>query len=220
MKVKEVMGDTAVAVRPEASFTEMVDAMRRFKVGALTVIDNDDHPIGVVSDDDLLLRETDSGERSTSVFDSYKRRQEHRKAAGGTAREVMTTPAITITKDTEVRDAARLMHRHRIKQLPVIDAATGRLTGTVHQSDLLKVFIRPAEEIEREVIKVSNQLYINPEKLIVGIEAGVVTLTGQIAFHSQIARLVATVREIDGVLDVENALTYRSDDLAPIPPLL
>jgi CBS domain-containing protein len=220
MKVREVMGTTAVAVRPETSFTEMVDAMRRFKVGALTVIDADDHPIGVVSDDDLLLRETDSRERSGSVFDSYKRRQEHRKAAGGTAREVMTTPAITITKDTTVQDAARLMHRHRIKQLPVIDAATGRITGTVHQSDLLKIFIRPAEEIDREVTKVCNRLYINPGKLIVGIEAGVVTLTGQIGFHSQIARLVAAVREIEGVLDVENALTYRSDDLAPIPPLL
>lgn len=194
--------------------------MRRFKVGALTVIDADDHPIGVVSDDDLLLRETDSGGRSISVFDSYKRRQEHRKAAGGTAREVMTTPAITITKDTAVQDAARLMHQHRIKQLPVIDASTGHITGTVCQSDLLKVFIRPAEEIEREVIKVCNQLYINPEKLIVGIEAGVVTLTGQIGFRSQIARLVAAVRGIEGILDVENALTYRSDDLAPIPPFL
>jgi CBS domain-containing protein len=220
MKVKDVMGATAVAVRPEASFTEMVDAMRRFKVGALTVIDADDHPIGVVADDDLLLRETDSRERSISVFDSYKRRQEHRKAAGGTAREVMTTPAITITKDTTVQDAARLMHRYRIKQLPVVDAATGRITGCVHQSDLLKVFTRPIEEIEREVTEICDRLYINPEKMTVGIEAGVVTLTGQVGFRSQIARLVAAVRGIDGVLDVENALSYRSDDLAPIPPFL
>jgi CBS-domain-containing membrane protein len=220
MKVRDVMGATVIAVRPEASFTEMVDAMRRFRVGALTVIDADDHPIGVVSDDDLLLRETDSGEHTGSVFDSYKRRQEHRKAAGGTAREMMTTPAITITKDTTVRDAARLMHRHRIKQLPVIDAVTGRITGTICQSDLLKIFIRPVEEIDREVTEICDRLYINPEKLIVGIEAGVVTLTGQIGFRSQIARLVVAVRGIEGVLDVENTLTYRSDDLAPIPPLL
>ncbi|MGS2644597.1 CBS domain-containing protein [Streptosporangium sp. LJ11] len=220
MKVREIMGAVAIAVRPEATFTEMVDAMRRFKVGALTVIDADDHPIGVVADDDLLLKETDSGARTGSVFDSRKRRQEHRKAAGGTARQIMTTPAITITKDATVRDAARLMHRHRIKQLPVIDAVTGRFTGTVHQSDLLKIFVRPAEEIEREVTEICERLAVNPETMTVGVEAGVLTLRGRIAFRSQIAPLVAAAREIDGVLDVENALTCRSDDLAPVPPFL
>ncbi len=220
MKVREIMGAVAIAVRPEATFTEMVDAMRRFKVGALTVIDTDDHPIGVVADDDLLLKETYSGARTAGVFDSRKRRQEHRKAAGGTARQIMTTPAITITEDATVRDAARLMHRHRIKQLPVIDAVTGRLTGTVHQSDLLKIFVRPAEEIEREVTEICERLAVNPETMVVGVEAGVLTLRGRIAFRSQIAPLVAAVREIDGVLDVENALTCRSDDLAPVPPFL
>jgi CBS domain-containing protein len=220
MKVREVMGGAAIAVRPEATFIEMVDAMRRFQVGALTVIDADDHPIGVVADDDLLLKETDPGAHAGGVFDSRKRRQEHRKAAGGTARQIMTSPAITITEDTTVRDAARLMHRHRIKQLPVIDAVTGRIAGTVHQSDLLKVFVRPAEEIEREVIQVCDRLAVDPKTVSVGIRAGMVTLSGQIAFRSQIARLVAAVREIDGVLDVENALTCRSDDLAPIPPFL
>ncbi|GAA3414970.1 CBS domain-containing protein [Streptosporangium vulgare] len=220
MKVKEVMGAVAIAVRPEATFTEMVDAMRRFKVGALTVIDADGHPIGMVADDDLLLKETDSGTHTGSVFDSRKRRQEHLKAAGGTARQVMTTPAITITKDATVRDAARLMHRHRIKQLPVIDAATGHITGTVHQSDLLKVFVRPPEEIEREVTEACERLAVNPEAMAVRVEAGVVTLSGRIAFRSQIAPLVTAVREIDGVLDVENALTCRADDLAPVPPFL
>ncbi|MEU8203755.1 CBS domain-containing protein [Streptosporangium sp. NPDC049046] len=220
MKVREVMGGTAIAVRPEATFTEMVDAMRRFKVGALTVIDADDHPIGMVSDDDLLLRETDSGARAGGVFDSHKRRQEHRKAAGGTARQIMTTPAITITKDTAVRDAARLMHRHRIKQLPVIDAVTGRITGTVHQSDLLQVFARPPEEIEREVAEVRDRLAVAPEAMSVAVEAGVVTLRGRLPFRSQIAPLVAAVGEIEGVLKVENALTCRSDDLVPVPPFL
>jgi len=220
MKVREVMGGVAIAVRPEATFTEMVDAMRRFKVGALTVIDADDHPIGVVSDDDLLLRETDSGARPGSVFDSHKRRQERRKAAGETARQIMTTPAITITKDTAVREAARLMHRHRIKQLPVIDAVTGRITGTVHQSDLLKVFARSAEEIEREVAEVRDRLAIAPETVSVAVEAGVVTLRGRLPLRSQIAPLVAAVGEIEGVLEVVSSLTCGSDDLVRVPPYL
>ncbi|MEU8381218.1 CBS domain-containing protein [Streptosporangium sp. NPDC048865] len=219
MKVREVMGVVAIAVRPEATFVEMVDAMRRFKVGALTVIDAGDHPVGVVTDDDLLLKETDPGAHP-GVFDSRARRQEHRKAAGGTAGQVMTTPAITVTKDTPVRDAARLMHRHRIKQLPVVDALTGCITGTVHQSDLLKIFVRPPEEIEREVAGACERLAVDRREMTVGVSAGVVTLRGRIAFRSQIGPLVAAVREIDGVLDVENALTCRSDDLVVVPPFL
>ncbi|WP_433258133.1 CBS domain-containing protein [Streptosporangium sp. CA-135522] len=219
MKVSDVMGTRAIAVRPEASFTEIVEAMRRFEVTALTVIDADGHPIGVVSDDDLLLKETDSVSAG-SVFDGRRRREEHHKAAGITARGVMTSPAITVTKDTAVRDAAQLMHRYRIKQLPVIEMATGRLVGTVRQSDLLRVFTRPAEGIDREITEICNRLYVDREHLTVGIEAGVVTLTGQVGFRSQISRLVAAVRGTDGVLDVDSHLTYRSDDLAPIPPLL
>ncbi|OUD00020.1 CBS domain-containing protein [Streptosporangium minutum] len=218
MKVSDVMGTRAVAVRPEAPFTEIVEAMRRFKVGALTVIDADEHPIGVVSDDDLLLKETDSTSAG-GAFDSPRRREEHHKAAGVTAREMMTSPAITVTKDTAVRDAARLMHRYRIKQLPVIESATGRLVGTVQQSDLLKVFTRPVEEIDREITEICNHLYVDREHLTVDVEAGVVTLTGHVGFRSQISRLVAAVHGIDGVLDVENRLAYRSDDLTPTLPL-
>jgi CBS domain-containing protein len=219
MKVKEVMGVPAVAVRPETSFADVVAAMRHFKVGAVTVIDADERPIGVVSDDDLLLKETDSGEHTGNIFAGHRRREEYRKAAGATAMEVMTTPAITITSGASIREAAHLMHQHRIKQLPVIDAVTGRTVGTVQQSDLLRVFTRPVEEIDREVTEACGRLHLDRGELIVGIEAGVVTLKGQVALYSQTALLTAAVRGIEGVLDVENALTYRSDDLVDIPPL-
>ncbi|MEU4539390.1 BON domain-containing protein, partial [Streptosporangium sp. NPDC023825] len=103
---------------------------------------------------------------------------------------------------------------------PVIDAVTGRITGTVHQGDLLKVFVRPAEDIEHEVTRICRRLAVNPEAMDIDVEAGVVTLSGHVAFRSQITPLITAVREIDGVLDTRNALTYRSDDLAVVPPFL
>ncbi|MFJ2032229.1 CBS domain-containing protein [Streptosporangium sp. NPDC087985] len=219
MKVKDVRGARAVAVRPQASFAEIVDAMRRFKIGAVTVIDADDRPVGVVSEDDLLLKEIGSRARLGGVFGGRRRREERRKVTATTAGEVMTTSVITVTEDTSVRDAARLMHRNRIKQLPVIDAGTGRLIGTVRQNDLLKVFIRPAEEIGQEVGELCERLHLDRRELAVGIEAGVVTLTGQVGFRSQSAQLVAAVRRLEGVVDVEDGVAYRCDDLARVPPL-
>ncbi|MFF5210602.1 CBS domain-containing protein [Streptosporangium sp. NPDC000396] len=219
MQTKDVMDTVVVAVRPEASFIDVVDTMLRFKIGTITVIDADKRPIGVISENDLFLKETDPGEHTSGIFESRRKSEERRKAAGATAGEIMTTPMITVTGGTSVRGVARLMHRYRIKQLPVVDAVTGRITGCVRQSDLLKVFARPAEEIDQEITEICDRLYVNREKLAVGIEAGVVTLTGQVGFRSQISRLVAAVRGIEGVLTIEHSLTCRSDDLVRVPPL-
>ncbi|WP_066370259.1 CBS domain-containing protein [Herbidospora mongoliensis] len=57
VEVKDVMGRVAIAVEMEAEFAEIVAAMQRFTVGAVAVVDADRRPVGVVSEDDLRLRE-------------------------------------------------------------------------------------------------------------------------------------------------------------------
>lgn len=52
-------------------------------------------------------------------------------------REVMTSPVITVTPDTSVRDALRLMLDKRISGLPVVDEA-GLLLGVVSEGDFLR----------------------------------------------------------------------------------
>ncbi|MBB5782608.1 CBS domain-containing protein [Nonomuraea jabiensis] len=115
LEVNDIMGRVAIAVLKEASFTEIVEAMERFAVGGVTVIDAYRRPVGVVSEDDLLLKEVDTARHSVPIFESRRRQQEHRKAAGVTAAQLMTSPAITVTPGTSVRDAARLMHAKRVK---------------------------------------------------------------------------------------------------------
>jgi len=55
------------------------------------------------------------------------------------------TPAATVTQ------AARIMSRYRIGRLPVRDPLTGRLAGIVTRSDLLRIYLRPGEEIRAEI---------------------------------------------------------------------
>ncbi|GAA3444585.1 hypothetical protein Pve01_28900 [Planomonospora venezuelensis] len=221
MQVKDVMGRVAIAVRQDASFAELVATMQRFKVGAVTVIDADRRPVGVVSEDDLLLKEIVDHPHGTALLPGRIRRRDRRKAAGTLASRLMTSPAITVTAGTPVREAARLMHAHRIKQLPVIDTVTGRIAGTVHQGDLLKIFLRPAADIRREVTAVLTRLGIPAEQITAGVRDGVVTLGGRVARCSQIASLVAAVRAVEGVVEVEDDLTFQVDDLLTVPmPLL
>ncbi len=52
------------------------------------------------------------------------------------ARDVMTSPAVTVRPDTPVVEAARIMARRRISGLPVVDE-DGCLVGIVTEADLL-----------------------------------------------------------------------------------
>ncbi|MEU4834597.1 CBS domain-containing protein [Streptosporangium sp. NPDC023615] len=230
IQVKDIMGRVAIAVERDASFADLVATMRRFKVGAVTVIDADRRPVGLVSEDDLLLRETAGQRADGGPFERglpggllgglghrQERRHERRKAVGTVAGEIMTSPAITVTTATPAREAARLMHAHRIKQLPVIDAVTGRMAGTVHQRDLLKVFLRPEADLRHDVELSLRRLRLPDGQVAVSVEEGVVTLGGQVARRSQIAPLLEAVREIDGVVDVRGVPAFRSDDLARVP---
>ncbi|MFF1485928.1 CBS domain-containing protein [Streptomyces sp. NPDC058319] len=72
--------------------------------------------------------------------------------AGGAAEPPgrATAPAVTVRAGATVAGAARLMARHGVEQLPVVDDA-GRLIGIVGRSDLLKVFPRSDEDIAEEV---------------------------------------------------------------------
>ncbi|MBT2233705.1 CBS domain-containing protein [Nonomuraea sp. NEAU-A123] len=216
VKVRDVMRNVAIAVLEDASFAEIVRTMRRYAVGAVSVVDADCRPVGVVSEDDLLLKEVDPVRHGVSIFESRKRREEHEKAAAVTASTLMSTPAITVTPGAPVRDAARLMHEKRIKQLPVIDAVTGRIVGTLRQSDVLRVFTWSAGQLERDVQAVIGDL----KPVSVSVSGGVVTVSGRVARGSQAVQLVEEIRRVEGVIDVVSELTYDKDDLLIVPPLL
>jgi CBS-domain-containing membrane protein len=108
------------------------------------------------------------------------------------------------------------MHANRIKQLPVIDAASGKIAGTVHQADLLKVFTRRACDILAEVAVAIARLRLDPKKLTITVEAGVVRVVGKLTGRSQLAEIVKAGRRIEGVVDLDVDATYDEDDLAKI----
>ncbi|MFI6787156.1 CBS domain-containing protein [Nonomuraea sp. NPDC050383] len=216
MEVKDVMGRVAIAVLEDASFSEIIGAMKRFAVGAVTVIDADRRPVGVVSEDDLLLKESDPLRRSVSMFESRRQHRDHHKAAGVTAAQLMSSPAITVTPGMPLRDAARLMRDRRVKQLPVIDPVSGRVVGTLHQRDVLRVFTRPADEL---LAGIRDQV---PDlaSYAIEIEDGVVTVRGRCRRRSQAIALAETIRGVEGVVDVVCEVEHDQEDVLIVPPLL
>ncbi|MFD5256325.1 CBS domain-containing protein [Streptomyces bobili] len=214
--VSDVMTLTVVAVRRDAPFKEIARTMDRWKVSALPVLEGEGRVIGVVSEADLLPKE-EFHEGDMNLSEQRQRLSDIAKAGGVTAEELMSTPAITVHPDATLAQAARIMAVKRIKRLPVIDEE-GVLQGIVSRADLLKVFLRPDEEIEEEVRR-TVIAYLFPafsHAIHVHVHEGVVTLRGQIGDTSLISVAARLIRAVEGVVDVESHLTDGS--AAPTGP--
>ena len=214
-RIRDVMTPEVVTVGEQASFKEIAATMAERRVSALPVLDDEGRVAGIVSEADLLLKEefpegpAGGGRR----FQGRRQRVERAKAAGATAAELMSAPAVTVGPDASVAEAARLLHRHGIKRLPVVDPA-GPLLGIVSRADLLKVFLRSdaeiAQEIRQEVLL--RAMWVNPDSVTIQVRDGVVTLAGQLERRSMIPIAVSLVHGIDGVVDVVDRLTFELDD--------
>ncbi|MEW9532137.1 CBS domain-containing protein [Microbispora sp. NPDC049125] len=214
MSVGDVMSRFVVAVETGASFGDVVSAMCRFRVDAVPVVDAERRVVGMVCDEDVLLREMDR-RAGDLVFEGRARHLERRKSRGRTAAEIMSSPAVTVTEETGLRRAACLMHANKVRHLPVVDAVTGRVTGLVRQADLIKAFCRPSEEVRDDVLQVVERY---SRQCAVRVDAGVVSLSGSVDRRSRLAAFVDEVWQVDGVVDVECDVSYATDDVTRAAP--
>ncbi len=132
----------------------------------------------------------------------------------------MTAPAVTVPPTATITEAARRMHTARVKRLPVVDE-TGQLLGIVSRADLLKVFTRPDEAIRSEIIRdvIVGDFMMNPSRFLIHVDDGVVVLEGKAERSSLIPYLVRAVHHVEGVVRVENRLSFDVDDLNPGMPM-
>jgi len=167
-----------VSVRKEANFKEIIRVMRRRHISAFPVLDSDNRVIGVVSEADLLLKEAfpPSPEEAHSPF----LWRDRTRVAGLTAGDLMTSPAIAIEPECPVEQAARVMHRRRVKRLPVV-TERGRLVGIVSRVDVLGLYDRADADIHAEINhQLTDVFLLEPGSISVQVVAGIVTLAGPV----------------------------------------
>ena len=207
-RVKDLMTTDVVSVPENAEYKDIVSVVRELRVSAFPVLDAAGHLVGVVSEADLLLKEAGQEALGSSLISSG-RRGEQAKAAGVTAAELMTTPAVTIGPEDSVVDAARLMHDRHVKRLPVVDQA-GRLVGIVSRVDLLSVFDRPDSEIRAAVRKdiIARDFALDPDSFDVQVTSGIVTITGQVENQAVAQHLLGALRHAEGVVGVRSRLRF------------
>ena len=206
--VKDVMTTRVVAVKQTASFKEMMLQMRKAGVSAVPVINDAGRVIGVVSEADMLNKEADLA-TGPGPLSGVLRFRDHRKAAGVTAADLMTSPPVTVSPSTPLTGAARLMRDRRVKRLPVINA-TGHLIGIISRADVLSVFTRPDADIRRQAnaAAIAESFLEDSRQFGVTVHDGIVTVTGSPQSDQAGRDLIEAIRHIDGVVAVRDQLTH------------
>ncbi len=132
MLVGERMTRNPVTIQDTASIDDGLHLMRQRKVRRLPVVDAAGKMVGIVSDKDLL-HAAPSPATTLSVYEL------HYLLAKLTVKQVMSSPVITVTSDTPLEEAARIMADNKIGGLPVVD--DGKLAGIITETDIFKILV-------------------------------------------------------------------------------
>lgn len=132
LETRDVMTAPAITVDGDASVSEAAELFAATGVGALPVCDGDGHPIGVVTDRDLVVRVL----------------CQDRDGLDRPVREVAEPQPIVADADAPVASTVATMRLHSLRRLPVVDG--GRVVGVVSREDLVRcVPLHEADELHQ-----------------------------------------------------------------------
>jgi acetoin utilization protein AcuB len=131
MPVRDWMKREVVTIPPEASVADAARLMKERRIRHLPVVDAGGHLVGVITDRDLRQ----------VIFDPDLEKELGHSLAALRSRpvgRVMTASVVTVRPETDMRQAARLMHERKIGALPVV--GDGAVVGVLTESDVLAAF--------------------------------------------------------------------------------
>lgn len=132
MLVGERMTKRPITVTEDTSLPEALELMRKERIRRLPVLDKHGNLVGIVTELDLL-KASPSPATTLSIYEIPYLLSKIKM------RDIMTRNVITVTEDTPIEEAARIMADNKIGGLPVM--RDGRLVGIITETDIFKIFL-------------------------------------------------------------------------------
>ena len=117
--VRDVMSKNVRVVRPDSSVREVVATMNKFNIGSVVVVQGE-RPVGIITERDILKRIVEPCLAPETL----------------TARQIMTSPVITIDENASINEAAKLMAKKGIKRL-LVTRNNDKLVGIITFTDIV-----------------------------------------------------------------------------------
>ncbi len=147
MKAKDIMTTNVITVNQSAPIPLIAKILVENSISGVPVVDNENNLVGMVSEGDLLRKETNprlpDHINILGAFIYYNGVERYhddlKKLMAEQAEAIMTEDVITIDPDTEIAQIGKLMLENGIKRLPVVQ--DGKLVGLVSRRDMIKLLI-------------------------------------------------------------------------------
>ncbi len=148
--VREIMDADPVTVSPDTDVATLIHTLREHELQGVPVVDEDGRCVGIVTESDLVIPD-EQGDLHLphyvnlfggTVFLEPLRHFEDRlrKAFASTAGDMMTANPRTVSPETDVHEAGRIIAESGHNRLPVVEDA--RLVGVVTRVDVLEALAR------------------------------------------------------------------------------
>lgn len=117
---RDVMTPDPACCSAATPLDQVARLMVQNNCGEIPIVDRFDHPIGVVTDRDIVCRVVAEG----------------KNPSGHTAEECMSAPVFTVPADSTIEDVVATMEEHQIRRVPVVDDR-GCCMGIISQADVV-----------------------------------------------------------------------------------
>ncbi len=214
--VADVMTRDVDGVPPEMPVHRAARQLLDHETPALPVVDRAGRVVGVLSEEDLVVRFAPRRRRPWWHFlaSGDQLAREFRRAVGTTVAEVMTHPVITASPALPLASAALLFDTPSIHLVPVV--IDDRLVGTVVRRDLLRGLVsEPAERVWRSDAELVAEMqermaeehaWVETPRPAASAFDGLLVLWGVVGTRAQKAALETMARAIPGCRGVESHL--------------
>jgi CBS domain-containing protein len=216
MRVEDVMTTDVVTVRTDTPLKVVAEQLVERGISGLPVVDETGKVVGVISEADLIVKESGSSRKPAGRIASLLNPPDvavQAKLEARLAGEAMTAPPITIAPFQSTAAAAEEMLRAGINRLPVV--RNEQLVGIVTRADLVRAFARSDEQVAREVrAQAEYFLHLAEDFSQVEVQStgGEVTLTGRVRRRENAEELPRYLARVPGVVGVVSELTWLEDD--------
>lgn len=137
MIARDLMNRRFAYVTADADLDYVAQLLATSGVGAVPVVDDNLSPIGIVTRSNLEKAQVplDPSLGDIPAFLLRNRPRTRFRSNGLALRQVMTTPAITVSSRAKLADIAKVMQDHHLKRAPVIDGH--KLVGVLLRREVL-----------------------------------------------------------------------------------
>jgi len=134
--VRDVMAKNVKTVKTDDTVHAAVQKMNKFDIGSV-IVTASGRPVGIITETNILRRIVGPRMDPSTVW----------------AKDIMSSPLITIDPNIDLTEAAKIMAKNNIKRLPVMDG--DKLVGLLSSTDIMKEVSPTQLGILEELLRVS-----------------------------------------------------------------